>query len=307
MDSNVKSFNSTVKLHNSLEMPIFGFGTYLLQNVNENIKNAIKLGYRCIDTAKLYHNEDEIGKAINELLADKTIKREDIFVTTKLWNDDQEDPVQELRNSLKRLQLDYVDLFLVHWPIGKTNEGVICKQTPIHIIWQNMEKCVELGLTKSIGVSNYSVQLLSNLISFAKIKPVCNQVEVHPLFSQEGLFHYCKQNDIAIVAYNPLCNGKSARNNLEFDKYDLSKNKLLSELAAKYKKTNAQIILNWHVWRGVCVIPKSNNVERQRENLESMNFKMEEEDYNKISNLNINKRFVLSKGKPFCKDYDVFA
>ena len=299
-------FNTKIKLNNSTEMPCIGFGTYLLEDVYDSIKNAVKLGYRSFDSAKLYNNEQQIGKAINELIHTKTVTREEIFITTKLWNDDQEDPVGALKEALKRYKLDYVDLFLIHWPIGKAEDGVHIKQIPLYKLWENMEKCVELGLTKSIGVCNYNVQLLQNLISFAKIKPVCNQIEVHPLFNQDGLVSFCKKFDIAVVAFNPLARGNSAKKNKEFENIDLLKNKIIIDLSGKYKKTCGQIILNWHISRGVCVIPKSSNSERQSENLQSLDFVMEKEDYEKINCLNIDMRFVHSKGK-FVKDIDVFA
>ena len=147
-------------LNNGTKITPFGFGTYKLENIPNKIKFALENGYRLIDTAKIYKNEEEVGKGINEYLSShKEIKREDLYIVTKLWQDEQNDPVNALKNSLKRLNLSYVDLFLIHWPLPNYSNNKVEKKVPLHLIWEGMEKCVELGLTKSIGVSNFNAQI----------------------------------------------------------------------------------------------------------------------------------------------------
>jgi alcohol dehydrogenase (NADP+) len=297
-----------IKLNNGYEMPLLGLGTYRLENINETVKSAIKIGYKLFDTAKLYLNEEEIGKALNECISEGLIKREELFVTTKLWQDDHEDPVGALKESLTRLQLDYVDLFLIHWPLPHIKEGKILKKVPLHNLWAGMEDCVNQGLTRSIGVCNFNVQLLLDLLSYCNIKPVNNQVELHPLLAQFDLVDFCHKNEISITAYNPILRGGYAvRNKQLFEKYDLFKNSLILEFSKKYQKTPAQVILNWHANRNISTIPKSGNPERQEENLKSIEFKMSGEDYEKINNLDLNLRFNISKEKEFSGGVNVFA
>lgn len=189
------------------KIPRSGFGTSKLQgNIETLVKEAIKAGYRHIDTARAYLNEEQIGKALKEVISEGIVKREELFITTKIWNTEKEDVEGALKGSLERLGLDYVDLYLVHWPLGDTDAqtGKVKKQVPLHITWKALEAQVKAGRVKSIGVSNFNVQLLLDLLSYAEIKPACNQVEVHPYLTQEDLVKFCKKNDIEIVAYCPL-------------------------------------------------------------------------------------------------------
>lgn len=297
-----------VKLRNGIEMPLIGLGTYKLEDIENSVKSAVKSGYRLFDTASLYNNEKEVGQALNECIQEGIVKREDLFVVTKLWNDDHEDPVAALKASLSRLNMEYVDLFIIHWPIGKVEGGKLVKQIPLYKTWGKMEQCVELGLAKSIGVSNFNVQLLLDLTSYANIPPVCNQIELHPYLSQEDLVQFCFSNNIIPAAYNPLARGSYVQRKTEvFEVYDLFKNSVILELAEKYKKEPAQIILNWHTSRNICAIPKSSNPSRQLQNLESLNFKMTDEDYQKVFSLNQNLRFNASKEKPFAGGIELFA
>jgi len=303
------SINPNVTLNNGNPMPLVGLGTYKLENIVESVKNAIKLGYRLIDTAKLYQNEVQIGEAINDCIKEGIIKREELFLTTKLWQDDHEDPISALKESLTRLKLDYVDLFIIHWPLPHVDtQNNIMKKVPLHKLWASMEQCVNQGLARSIGVSNFNVQLLFDLLSYAVIKPACNQIELHPLLSQFDLVEFCQNNCIAVTAYNPILRGGYAMRNKElFEKFDLFENNIILELAKRYGKTPAQIILNWHLSRGVAVIPKSGNIKRQGENLRSLEFRMSKEDYEKVNGLDMNMRFNCTKEKGFTGGVNIFA
>lgn len=295
-------------LSNGTKMPPIGFGTYKLVDIQPRVETAIKAGYRLIDTAKLYDNEAQIGEALTKVFADNIVKREDLFIVTKLWQDDHEDPVKALKIALEKLKLSYVDLYLIHWPLGVMENGVPKKKVPLHILWSNMEKCVEMGLCKSIGVSNFNAQLLLDLVSYAKIQPVINQVELNPYFTQNDLVDVCKALNIKIMAYMPACKGSSAMRHKDIvEKYDLYKNELICHLANKYKRTPAQIVLNWHLHRGIIPLPRSNSDEHIKENMGSVEFEMEEKEYEAITGLNMNMRLSIGKDKNFSLGFEIFA
>lgn len=302
-----KSEAPKIILNNNIEMPMIGLGTCRLENIEISIETAIKNGYRSFDTAYLYDNEVELGKALKRCIENGLIKREELFITTKLAGDFHEDPVAGLKISLERLNMNYVDLFLIHGPTGKVVDGKLVKQTPMYKVWAAMEECVDLGMTKSIGVSNFNSQLLLDVISYANIKPVCNQVEIHPLLTQNDLIDFCKKFNIAIVAYNPIIRGRYAIKDQDYDKFDLMNNEIIMNLSKKYNRTSTQIVLNWHLNRNIVVIPKSSSHERQLENYNCFDFKMEEDDYSKISSLNCNKRFNITKNKIYCANIEIFA
>jgi alcohol dehydrogenase (NADP+) len=302
------NLKKSVILNNGIEMPLMGLGTYKLEDIKNSIKTAVKCGYRLFDTASLYDNELEVGLALNECIQEGLIKREEIFLVTKLWNDDHENPEGALKKSLQLLNMDYVDLYLIHWPMGEVKEGKLIKQVPLLKTWAKLEECVNKGLTKSIGVSNFNVQLLLDLLSYANIKPVVNQVELHPYLTQEDLVDFCHRFEIRVAAYNPILRGSYFMRKVDlFNKYDLFKNTVIIELSKKYNKEPAQIILNWHLKREICAIPKSSNPTRQLQNLNSSEFLMEEEDYKKISDLNLDMRFNVAKEKAFSAGINIFA
>ena len=180
-------------------MPILGFGTSSILDP-ESFYTAVKVGYRHFDTATKYANEQFIGEALTRAIDEKLVTRKDLFLTTKLWHTDYADPEAALRLSLKKLQTDYVDLYLIHWPLS----GHADHKVPMHKLWAQMENLVEQGLTKSIGVSNFNIQILADMLTYAKIKPVCNQIQLYPQCAQEELVKWLQANDIHPVAYSPV-------------------------------------------------------------------------------------------------------
>jgi len=260
-----------IKLNNGIEIPEIGLGVFRIEDAKlaqQTVETALLVGYRHIDTAMIYGNEEAVGKAIKN----SGINREDIFVTTKLWNDDQRSGEIEkaIDASLKRLGLDYIDLYLVHWPVKGTYVNV----------WKKMEAVNKQGKTKAIGVSNYLEHHLDDLLKDAEIVPAVNQIECYPYLTQDNLIQYCKDKGIHPEAWGPLGAGKT----------DIFTNPVITKIAQKYNKTAAQVVLRWHLERGVIVIPKSSNKERQSENLNITDFHLSEEEVQQITGLNKNKR-----------------
>lgn len=251
-------------LYNGIKMPSIGFGTYKSGNDEDTariVKYALEIGYRQIDTASFYGNEVGVGKGIK----DSGIKREEIFLVTKLWNDDHgyENTIKAFNKSLEKLQVEYIDLYLIHWP-NKLNAET----------WRAFEYLYKIGKVKAIGVCNFKIGHLEELKATAEIMPMVNQVEIHPLSSKDIMLDYCNKNNIQLVAWSPIMRGK------------IFSNELIIALAEKYKKTIAEIILRWHIQRGVIPIPKSSNEERIKENIDIFDFKISEEDMAIIDSLN---------------------
>lgn len=282
-----------ISLNNGRNIPAIGLGTLCAkESLKEIVRSAvIDYGYRHIDTARDYKNEEFVGEAIQSILKEGKIKREDLFVTTKIFNHEkgkgQIEPM--LRESLKKLQLDYVDLVLVHWPIGATDKDTKkIMQTPLYQTWAEFEDCCGKGLCKSIGVSNFGVQLLLDMFSYCKIRPAVNQIEVHPYLTQEDLVKFCQDQGVVVEAYSPL--GSLGTLDWRPCKDNVLEDKVLGELALKYKKTPAQVALNWGLRRKYVIIPKTEKKERLEENMAAGSFTMEEEDYAKVSKLNRDMR-----------------
>ena len=297
----------TVKLSNGIECPTIGIGAMPAKS-EDVVYQAIKDGTRLIDTASAYKNEDLVGKGIKKAIDEGIVKREDLFVITKLnINEEKNDPETALKNSLERLQLTYVDLYLDHWPsVNITKDGV--KLISMVDTWTKMEKLVESGKTKMIGCSNYNVQSLLIILSFCKIKPTFNEVEFHPYLYQKDLKEFCDKENIKILSYNPIIKGDYCAKSAEIvkeKKLDLFNEDIVKSLTEKYRKTPAQIILNWHLQVGVIPIPGTSNPNRMKENLGALDFKMEEEEYKKLSSFDEKQhRFCFSL--PFL-GFDIFA
>ncbi len=258
-----------LKLHNGIEMPLIGLGTYGLgggRATVEIVKAALDLGIRSIDTASFYKNEQEVGEGIKE----SAVFRKEVFVTTKLWNDEHgyDAALKAIEASLRRLDMDYVDLYLIHWP-GKDRYIET---------WKALERLYDEGTVKAIGVSNFQEHHLSRLLSSCNEKPAVNQIELHPRLTQERLREYCKKMGIKVEAWSPLANGR------------LLNEPTINYIAKKHARTPAQIILRWHVQNEVMVIPKTASRKRLVENTNIFDFRLSMEEMNLIDSLNMNER-----------------
>lgn len=272
----------TKTLTNGVEMPYLGLGVYKMTDSDETlnaIDTALQLGYRAIDTASFYDNEKEVGEAIRN----SSVAREDIFVTTKVWNDDQgyDETLRAFELSLKKLDLAYLDLYLTHWPVP--NKFVDT--------YRAIERLYDEKLIRVPGVSNHHATHLEELAAKANVQPMVNQIEMHPYLQQNELRAYCKQNNIAVTAWSPLGRGS------------VLEDKTIAELAKQHDKTVAQIILRWHLQNDVIIIPKSVKPERIKENADIFNFELSAEDMAKMAALDCNKRTGVNPEGDFMKHF----
>ncbi len=313
----------TLKFKNGDNMPAIGLGTWKSGKgeVGEAVKIALKNGYRHIDCASTYGNEAEIGEAFSEVFSEGKIKREDVWVTSKLWNDShrKEHVLPALKQTLKDLQLDYLDLYLMHWPVAfkhgvsfpsKDEDYLSLEEVPIIETWNAMIEAKKQGLVKHIGVSNFSRKKLEDLMSKTTEIPEMNQVELHPFLPQSELLQFCKENDIHCTAYSPLGSGDRSAQMKAEDEPSLMKEPAIQEVAKKHNASPAQVLIKWAVTRGTAVIPKSTTKEHIISNLESEKLPLDEEDLKKIANIEKEYRYVtgeffVTPGNPYSNIYDL--
>ena len=265
----ISSIKDCTLLNNGLELPWLGFGVFKIndgQEVEQAVRYALETGYRSIDTAAVYGNERGVGKAVRE----SGILREDIFLTTKVWNDDQREKraLAAFEESLKRLGTEYVDLYLVHWPVKA------CFQET----WQVMEEIYQSGRAKAIGVSNFLVHHLKDILHDSQIVPAVNQIEFHPFLVQPELLKFCQEHKIQVEAWSPLMQGQ------------IVNEPTVQRMAEKYNKTPAQIALRWNLQHKVVTIPKSIHSNRIIENAQVFDFELSQADMNELDALDEGKR-----------------
>jgi len=268
-----KNLQDRITLNNGTDMPWFGLGVFKVEEGPElvqAVKTAIKHGYRSIDTAAIYGNEEGVGQGIREGLKEAGISREDLFVTSKVWNDDlgYDETIAAYEASLEKLGLDYLDLYLIHWPVEGRYKAA----------WKALETLYEQGRVKAIGVSNFHVHHLEDLLKDAAVKPVIDQVEYHPRLTQKELQAFCRSHSIQLQAWSPLMQGQ------------LLSHPLLKDIADKHGKTPAQVILRWDLQNGVITIPKSTKAERIAQNADVFDFELTLEEMKQIDGLNENTR-----------------
>ncbi|KAK2689537.1 Glycerol 2-dehydrogenase (NADP(+)) [Fusarium oxysporum] len=294
------SNKTTFTLNNGVKMPGLGFGTFANEGAKgetyDAVKCALKVGYRHLDCAWFYLNEGEVGQAVRDFLAEnKLVKREDIFICTKVWNHlhEPEEVKWSFENSLKNFGLDYIDLFLVHWPIaaekdedykpkiGPDGKYVIKKDLTENPepTWRAMEEIYASGKARAIGVSNWTIEGLKKLLSFAKVKPAVNQIEIHPFLPNEELVKFCQENDILPSAYSPL----GSQNQVPTTGEKVRTNETLNAVAERSGNTLAQVLLAWGLRRGYAVLPKSSTPSRIESNFQVPN--LSDEDFEAIQSV----------------------
>lgn len=266
----ISNIGETITLHNGVKMPQLGFGVFKVKNGNEtveSVKKAVEVGYRAIDTAAIYENEEGVGQAIREC----GVPREELFITSKVWNTEQgyDTTLKAFEDSLNRLGMEYLDLYLIHWP-GKDKY----LET-----WRALEKLYKDGKVKSIGVSNFHVHHLENLLANSEVKPVVNQIELHPLLTQVELRDYCAKHEIKVESWSPLGRG------------NLLEEPTINHIAKKHGKSPAQVLIRWHLQHDLVVIPKSITPSRIKENAQVFDFSLSLNEMNQIDALNKNERF----------------
>lgn len=270
---NPNNLQATTTLNNGVLMPWFGLGVFKVEEGTElvnAVKAAIKHGYRSIDTAAIYQNEKGVGQGIREALLETGMNRKDLFVTSKVWNADlgYESTLAAYETSLNKLGLDYLDLYLIHWPVkGKYKEA-----------WRALESLYEQGRVKAIGVSNFQIHHLEDILKDSSVTPMVNQVELHPYLTQNELLSYCREKNIQLEAWSPLMQGQ------------MLNHPVLKEIAETHGKSIAQVILRWDLQRGIVTIPKSTKEHRIVENANVFDYELSKEDMARIDALNQNQR-----------------
>ncbi len=309
-------------LNNGLAIPAIGLGTWKADrdDVARAVFTAITVGYRHIDCAAIYNNEREVGEALQRALQQRLVQRQQLWITSKLWNNahlpQHVQPAAE--RSIKELGLDYLDLFLIHWPVSFRQDIVFPKKPDQYLppdenrlldTWRAMEKLVRKGLVRAIGVSNFTKSRLQMLMENAVIPPAVNQVECHPCLQQRHLLQYCKKEGIVLTAYSPLGSGdRPQKTRVKEGEPEILELPVITELAAQTGISPAQLLLAWGLARGTCVIPKSTKKERLKENLAAADISLAPEICRQLDTLDNGRRlisgtFFCEKGSPYTLDW----
>lgn len=298
-------------------MPAIGLGTWKMEDgtATAAVKSALELGYRHIDCAPIYLNEKDVGAAFDDVFSSGTVERADVWVTSKLWcNRHRPDLVESaLKETLSDLRLEYLDLFMIHWPIvfrhdihrPETGADFIgLDKMPLVDTWKAMEDCVDAGLCKNIAVCNFSIKKLKTILADCRIKPAANQVESHPYLPQNELFDFCRSNAIQPVAYSPLGSGDRPERMVEENDPNMFEEAIVKDIASDLQKTPGQVLLAWAVNRGAAAIPKSSNPGRQADNLVAGSLELSADQMKAIDNIAtahryVHGRFWEKEGSPY--------
>lgn len=288
-----------VTLNTDYKMPVIGLGTWKSEDekVYQAVRWAVKAGYQHVDCAAVYGNEATVGQALHDAVAEGDIERKNLFVTSKLWNTAHKpaDVRPALEQSLKDLQTDYLDLYLIHWPIAEDPQSGEILDIPQEETWAEMEKAQKDGLVRSIGVSNFTQTKLKNLMDKAEIMPAVNQVEIHPYLAQNDLVEFCRNNQIVVTAYAPLGSGDRPDPMKEAGEPSLLADRVVADIAQKNKATPAQVLIAWGLARGLVEIPKSVQFDRIEENLGALNVTLDANDMKRLNSIDETFRFITGK------------